>query len=210
MMRVLAAGDIHGKFKLFREQLDLLNPDFVLSTGDFGYWPNKNFERIWDSNKIPIYFCDGNHEFHPALQDFTEMTEVADNVFYMPRGSTLRMPDGRIVLFVGGARSIDREYRTKGVDYFPEEELTSEVLEIIDGIKKVDIVISHTKCSGFDVDIECDDDPSMEVLDEVFEIFNPSQWFFSHFHLYDKQYSDGCQWVCLNEFDEPGWYEWIK
>ena len=210
-MKILVAGDIHAKFSQFREEIDKLKPDMVFSTGDFGFWPGKyDIQGMFESNKIPIYFCDGNHEDHEALSEHMEITEIATNVFYMPRGSVLTLPDGKRALFMGGARSIDRHYRTEGIDYFPEEELGFDDILFLDDAEKIDIVITHTKPTGIDIDMECDDDPSMEVLDEVFEMFHPAKWYFSHFHLYKKLISDGCEWVCLNQFDEPGWYEWIE
>jgi len=46
----------------------------------------------------------------------------------MPRGSTFTLPDGSVVMFFGGANSIDQEYRTFGIDWFPEEAITRERL----------------------------------------------------------------------------------
>lgn len=215
-MRILVVGDIHAKFEQFLEEINTLKPDMVISTGDFGFWPGKyDLQGIFESNQIPIHFCDGNHEDHEAIMELTdeygtsEAIEVAKNLYYVPRGSTLELPDAQVVLFVGGARSIDRDYRAKGVNYFPEEELDFDVLDELDCVSDVDIVISHTKPSGIDIGVDCDYDPSMEVLDEVFEMFHPSRWFFSHFHTHAEQYTDECEWVCLNQLGEPGWYKWI-
>lgn len=210
MLKILVVGDVHANFAPFRSELENLKPDIVLSTGDFGYWPHKyDIECIWESNKIPIYFCDGNHEDHLALSEYIQKTEVADNVFYMPRGQILELPDNQTILFMGGARSIDRDYRVRGINYFSNEELSFDDIMLLDDTLKIDIVISHTKPSGIDVGLECDEDPSMEVLDEVFEMYHPTKWYFSHFHLQKKQYSDDCKWVCLNRFNEPGWFEWL-
>lgn len=41
-------------------------------------------------------------------------TEVAPGVIYQPSGSTLTLPDGRVVLFLGGAKSVDWPLRTGG------------------------------------------------------------------------------------------------
>ena len=38
----------------------------------------------------------------------------------------LGLPDGRIVLFMGGADSIDKKYRKIGFDWFPEELITQK------------------------------------------------------------------------------------
>ena len=209
LSRVLVVGDVHGRFTEFRQAIEKLKPEMVLSTGDFGYWPDKyNIEGLWDDNQIPIYFCDGNHEDHSVLKNYDEITEIADNVFYMPRGSTLQLPNGMIVLFMGGAVSIDRDIRCEGLNYFIEEELTYDDLPAED-LDEVDIVISHTKPTGIDIEIDIVDDASMEVLDEVFEMYRPHKWYFSHFHIYKFIESDNCKWYCLNMFNDEGWYEWL-
>ena len=124
-MKIMVVGDVHG---------------------DWGYWPkyhgksifHNNWSMTWDNYGVKnpdtdIYWCDGNHEDHWTLAAWD----------YMKRGSTLELPDGRTVLFMGGANSIDRKYRRLGDDWFPEELITQRQVMELPKVN-VDIIISHT------------------------------------------------------------------
>ncbi len=122
----------------------------------------------------------------------------------MPRGSTLTLPDGRVVCFIGGAKSVDHPLRSKGRNWFEEEVLGPEVLDHLP--ERADIVISHTaprslgiaaelskgrsaedwRAAGWDVS----PDPSEEVLDQVKARLKPKLWYFGHFHR-TKRYWGG-------------------
>ena len=83
-----------------------------------------------------MYFCDGNHEDHDKLDDLAvpwdhktrrlamskcNLVEVAHNIRHVRRGCTISLPDGRIVLFAGGAESFDRGDRMVYYSWFPQE-----------------------------------------------------------------------------------------
>lgn len=209
-LKCLIVGDIHGIYKPFRADLERLNPDIVLATGDFGYFPRiKPFITEWKNNNIPIYFCEGNHDDIETLNQLN-IHEVAENIFYKKRGETINLPDGRTVLFIGGAQSIDKYARTEGCDYFPQEILTAGDYYRLDTSLKVDIVVSHTKPNYFDVRIpKIVQDPSEDVLDGVFDLYKPKQWFFSHWHKNALGTYKDCEWTLLNYYNNPGWYRWL-
>ena len=112
----------------------------------------KRVPKPWDqfgikANDTKVYWCDGNHEDHwDLIEERNYMKapcEMMPNVYYMKRGSVLQLPDGRNVLFMGGADSIDKGARTVGLDWFPEEVINQKnVYGLPD--TKVDVVISHT------------------------------------------------------------------
>jgi predicted nucleotidyltransferase len=204
---VLVVGDVHGRYEELNRLIRVLKPKMVLQCGDFGYFPRLDYmpkdggETIYpfepqgkiENGNVPVHFCDGNHEDHEALAKFNSKTptghEVAPSVFYQERGSTITLPDGRVVLFMGGAESIDRHRRTEGRDWFPGELLTEADLASLPDCK-VDIVISHTLPAvlGFFGDFDSkshrykQDDPSRLVLDKVFYRYRPSYWYFGHWH----------------------------
>jgi len=69
----------------------------------------------------------------------------------MKRGSVLKLPDKRNILFIGGALSIDKKQRTIGYDWFPQETISQKnIFELPD--EKIDIVISHTAPKYFHPD----------------------------------------------------------
>jgi len=151
--RIVIAGDIHGCFRALDQAIKYFEPDLVLQCGDFGIWPWTDMDKIaegfrtTDGRVVPAHFCDGNHEHHQTLRMFRECTsppfEVGREVFYQPRGSTITLPNGRIVLFAGGAYSVDKDQRTPGTDWFPEEILTEDDFASFPNIPSVYMVISH-------------------------------------------------------------------
>lgn len=217
-MSIIITGDLHGQFKylnaLINKYKDRL--DLVICCGDFGYWPNygAKYTNI-KSQGIKVLWCDGNHENHWELQELNN-NEIAKDVFYMPRGSTYKLKDGRNILFMGGANSIDKKYRTIGVDWFPEETIAQQDLMYLPK-EKVDIFITHT-CPKelLDVmlpyDLEKFNDPSNEALSSLYQMYKPELWFFGHWHHY-KEGTMGdftTKWYALDCVEsDTRWWMWM-
>lgn len=229
--RILVIGDVHGAFRgRLNPLINVQQPDIILAAGDFGFWPNwpkhlggepsdpaKDIKgQMRNGNRCEIRWCDGNHEDHATLRRLSppgslDPVEVGPNVFYQPRGSTFSLPDGRTVLFIGGAKSVDWRDRTEGEDWFPEEILLPQ--DLPGKIPEADIVISHTAPTVFP--IQWDDrpearwdfspDPSRQVLDRVFEEVRPQRWYFGHFHKYRRSAVEDCRWVRRGKLDECKW-----
>ncbi|MDD2620941.1 MAG: metallophosphoesterase, partial [Syntrophomonadaceae bacterium] len=190
-------GDVEGDWKTMMETINEDRPDMVLQVGDFGYWPGRpeyKYSRKMFNNQIPIYFCDGNHEDHKNLRKLCKQhgsscpIAVGLNLFYMPRGSVLTLPDGRNVLFMGGAESVDKRQRTPGYDWFQQEIILPEdIANLPSEDTKVDIVISHTSTLEFQIvpDIYAGifaSDPCRAMLSQVLQKYQPDLWYFGHFH----------------------------
>jgi Icc-related predicted phosphoesterase len=215
-MEIIATGDIHGKFRylnaLINKYKDRL--DLVLCGGDFGYWPNfdSDHENI-KTHGIPVLWCDGNHENHWALRD-RKSDEIAENVFYMPRGSTYKLEDGRTILFMGGADSIDKDQRTIGRDWFPEEVITQKDMMNLPDVK-VDIIVSHTcPTELYPTMLKHYDGRSMEpsnyALSEIWKIYKPDLWFFGHWHYYKEGNLGDTKWYALGKtMSSQRWWRWV-
>jgi len=234
---IIVTGDIHGDWSALNKLINHKKPKIVLQTGDFGYFPrlieirqhgiislierNKvNDPLLLKQRKYPklpqgskLYFCDGNHEDHESLGLATS-NEVYPNVFHMKRGSTITLPDGRIVLFMGGAESLDKDSRIQGRDWFPEEEIKDSDIRNLDLNRKIDIVISHTCPMEFDVyDFGGKErDSSRLALSYILEIFRPSLWYFGHWHIYKTGFVKNCRWTVLDmTWGSSGkWWEYLK
>ena len=209
----MVVGDVHGSWGALNNLINSKKPNIILQCGDFGFWPSLHPIGPKDiKNKdCKIFWCDGNHEDHWALGKLKN-NEVAPNVFYMKRGSTLTLPDGRTVLFMGGAESVDRKWRTIGFDWFPDEIIKPRELDFLPDTT-VDIVISHTCPLSFDMDsfvITKDKliDPSRHALSYVLHCYKPKLWYFGHFHKWGKGKFEGCEWTALSMPGEIGW--WTK
>ena len=231
----LVFGDIHGEFaklnKIINRRRDSI--DMILQCGDWGYWPKFHGTTYVDrvtgkvkiennynvkNGKTKIYFCDGNHEDHESLNKL-ESNEIIPNIFYMKRGTTLTLDDGRVVLFIGGASSIDKEFRTPGYDWFPEEAITQQDIYNLPDMK-IDIVISHTcprefynklKFRNNFVSLKVNDS-SMDALSYVLNKYKPPLWYFAHFHLFKQGYDSNCRWTALSYIgsSERCWIELRK
>lgn len=163
-----------------------------------------------------IYVAPGNHEQWTLLNEWESAhgkvpIEVFPNIFYCPKGTFLEV-DGKTILFMGGADSIDKQWRTPGYDWFPDETIKErDIIDLPD--RKVDILISHT-CPESILKYVLpypDDalrDPSRLALDYVFNKYRPSHIYFGHFHTYKKgAISVTSHWTCLNQIGQTGWWE---
>lgn len=172
----------------------------------------KNTRR--DGSVIPLHFCRGNHEDHADLArlagDSRGAVEVAPGLFFQPDGSTLTLPDGRVVLFAGGAKSADWKQRN---DWQPEEVLTTEAVQAWPDMA-VDIVVSHTvpaRLGRIDKphlqggkDLDLGPDPSRDALDLVLARYRPRLWFAGHFHRRISRVLDGTRFEILIPVHDGG------
>lgn len=192
---------------------DLNHPELV----QLGY-SRRQITARWDqygikNHNTSIYFCDGNHEDHDALDYLCDGWEIMPGVFFKKRSSTLTLPDGRVVLFMGGADSIDKKWRVQGKDWFPQELISYKDIDRLPDCK-IDIVISHT-CPEVGVHYlnhleQKFHDSSQAALTYVLEKYKPSLWFFGHFHQYKKfQFKDTVFYALDMASVGSTWWTWL-
>jgi len=212
-MKTLIVGDVHGRFGDLNTLINKQKPDMIICCGDFGYWPGVkglSFDDIKPQD-TKILWCDGNHENHWALKE-RESDEIVPNVVYMPRGSTYTLDDGRTILFMGGADSIDKGMRTLGKDWFPEEVIRDRDLENLPDTK-IDIVVSHT-CPYELTNSICKSDfkhvePSNYALSNIWVKYHPELWYFGHWHFYKEHSERGTKFTTLSCLPTYlGWGRW--
>ena len=216
----LVVGDIHAAWGQINSLIQEQKPDIILQCGDFGFWPGHRFydpATKLHPGTTHVHWIDGNHDDLKALQERQNanqlhLSDSLPNVIFQPRGSTLpELPDGRTVLFAGGAFSVDNRVRMPGKDWFPDlEVLTEEDLKRFPdpATVQIDIVVSHTAPKEFSAKglpleqwpawWDRDQDPSCEILSKVLHSYKPSLWFFGHFHLYQEGSYNGCDWYALD------------
>ena len=211
-----------GKYKL--------DHNFRAPPADMPWLSGMRQEMPWDQygvkpGKSKIYFCPGNHEDWEDLElkatsDNPVQVEVMPAVFYMPRCSTLKLPDGRVILFMGGATSTDKEYRTYRYDWFPEESIKQKDIYNLPDVD-IDIVVSHTSPQEFKRGLfnkstdyrqrdpywlEKFSDPSCHALSHVLRRYKPSLWFFGHYHVVRTSMWLKTRWFALNKVNSTGWW----
>ncbi|SMF34653.1 metallophosphoesterase family protein [Desulfovibrio gilichinskyi] len=225
-MKTIILGDIHGDFQVINHLVTTEQPDIIIQCGDFGYWPHQNGWPPADPplklGNTKLYWCEGNHEDHEELANITEsgQLEVAPNCFYQPRGSILALPDGRNVLFFGGADSTDKESKIEGKSWFSNEIPAANDFEKLDPNQHIDIVVSHTCPSSFVLRrtpplgyskvpwLAKADDPTRDILDLILQKYEPAQWFFGHFHIHQVGKFQNTDWMALAVplDDEETWW----
>ena len=171
-----AIGDVHGKFDRYLELIH--DPNSTLPTiqvGDFGIFTSETREALEPLIAPTRHFViRGNH----------------DNLSELSKMKNIFVPDGTMIyntLFIGGASSIDRNLRTAGVDWWPDEQLTHKTTqEILAKIKENDptVVISHDAPHRivqemFGVDSY---DNTRMYLDDIYMNCQPDLWIFGHWH----------------------------
>jgi len=232
-MLILVGGDFHGRWGPVNILLNKKRPDIFLQCGDWGWWPRFHNTKALSTGQdlrkrkpwnlyglklhdTKMYFCDGNHEDHWALKAILQQPVHGDppemgmkNLFYMKRGKTLTLPDGRVILFMGGADSIDKDSRMIGVDWFPDEIITQDDVYNLPDMK-VDIVISHTAPNEFfsGLDTYKIHEPCMDALSYILHKYVPDLWYFGHFHQFKEGKYLDTHWTALNMVPDTGW--WVK
>lgn len=214
-------GDTHGEWgklntilnELYQKNKTDLN---VIITGDFGFWPfinEFNLSKIKIRSNIKIFFCPGNHENWFELEKIEKenpnkkIIEIHKNIFYCTFGAILEIENKKI-MFCGGAESIDKNHRTIGYDWFPNEIISyGDMLKLDQEIKTVDIIVSHTcpdfifKQMKFKTFFNKNSDPSCKYLTQIFQMYTPKLWFFGHFHFYQKILTNQTTFICLSSTD---------
>ena len=130
-------GDIHGFWEALDNLSTHLGPDdIVVQVGDFGvdrkFSDLEYLEKLFAKVQYKLIFIEGNHEHFPTIGMWhkDQLTEIAPNVFYAPRGLVMEL-DGKLVGFLGGAESVDKAWRTPGYDWFPEERVQQATDKVI-------------------------------------------------------------------------------
>lgn len=143
-----------------------------------------------------IYITGDKHANFYEVYNFCE--EEYPNILFAKDGEIYNL-DNKSVLTIGGAYSVDKEYRLIfGYQWYeseqPSEETKKKILDIVNKNKDVDIVLSHT-CpykymprevflSG--IDQSKVDNSTEYFLDEVENKLIYKKWYCGHYHT-EKQ-----------------------
>lgn len=210
-------GDIHGDFFMLGEKVRQAKEKgavAVIQVGDFGFYP-----RLLDKLRqldlvLPVYWIDGNHEMHEAFLD-DDNRKTHDNCVFVPRGTVAEI-DGRRIAFMGGASSVDKEYRMNyGMHWSALENIRSQDMirmreELMKVHNKVDMFITHVPPQSviqkhFDPRVLKDffglplswRDPDADRVEELWNEMNNVPMYCGHMHRSVK--SGNCQILNIDE-----------
>jgi predicted phosphohydrolase len=204
MAKTRYIGDVHG----FKNELSLVLyniPDDVTSViqvGDMGvgfgqgdYWHESLDDMMRSVNGR---FIRGNHDNPSQCREMSSW-----------------ISDGLVendVMYVGGAWSIDYQWRTMGVDLWDDEELSYDKLDKIISIYETvrpRVMVTHDCPLSVSNKLFVERGKSFSkaqfktrtgsALQTMFEIHKPELHIFGHWHCDTDEVIDGTRFVCLNE-----------
>lgn len=202
-------GDTHREFYRLH---DIEKNNMLIILGDTGinYYLDERDNKLKEQlncYNIKLFCIQGNHEERPDnISTYKEIDMFGGKVFIeeeypnliFAKNGELYDIDNKKVLVIGGAYSVDKNYRIiYGYPWFKDEQLSKEEMNNILNKYKgqhIDIVLSHTcplKYEPTEVFMKCIDqsdvDKSMEkFLDRVEESINYDKWYCGHYHT-EKQ-----------------------
>ena len=215
-------GDIHGNFNNLIKLIDKIgNTSPIIQVGDFGITNNHgNMKEILNrlNNKLgevgnKMYVIRGNHD-NPI---YWNGDWLLDNIELLPDYS-VREIEGKTVLFVGGALSIDRIPRLMdgGNYYWIDEEFVFDKKKI-DELIGIDVVITHTAPKFAPPQTINDlvrgfaqyDQPLLHELaiergemSEMYELLTKknyiTHWFYGHFHTNSIYTYENTDFICVH------------
>lgn len=216
MSNIYITGDTHGDFKkilYFCDKYKTSKKDIMIVLGDAGinyYLDNYDYILKEELLNYPItFFCiHGNHEERPENIKTYKTKIFNDGIVYYEEKypNILFAKDGEIytlnnkkVLVIGGAYSVDKNYRLMmEYNWYESEQPSVEtkhmIIEKINNNNKVDIVLSHTcpfKYMPYEaflkgIDQSKVDNDTEKFLDEVESKLEYKKWYCGHFHI-DKK-----------------------
>ena len=208
---IYITGDTHRNFsRIYKLEKDTDNMLIVLGDVGINYYLNeedKNYKEYLKKFNLKLFCVRGNHEERPDnISTYKEVEmfggevfieEEYPNLIFAKDGETYNI-DGKNILVIGGAYSVDKQYRLlHGYKWFKDEQLTKKEMDtILDKVKgkHFDIVLTHTcpyKYEPREVFMQGLDqskvDKSMEhFLDKIEENINYDKWYCGHYHT-EKQ-----------------------
>ena len=180
-------GDIHGKVK---EYLQLIEDcDSSIQCGDMGI------------GFVKIPKVEGNHKWIRGNHDNPNMAAKHPNNI---KDGTFFKEDS--IFCVGGAWSIDWEWRTPGISWWPNEEVgVNKFQKIIDyyTLCQPEVMVTHDcptiMAKQLKSNHQWDKSKTRQAFDIMFETWKPEVWIHGHHHVNATIDISGCRFFSLAE-----------
>lgn len=233
MQRLFITGDKHGDFDFlsyFCQENNTTKDDVLIILGDAGilYYGDKSPKEIAlktyiSKQPITLLCVRGNHEARPSERDSIKAAFHEDwnetvyfdknypNILYAVDGGEYVI-NGKFILTIGGAYSVDKEYRKiMGWYWNPTEQLSQVERNAIECITEdchYDYVLTHT-CPYEDMPTylflknidQSKVDNTMELwLQKIKEQITFNHWYYGHYH--DDRDFDNNMTILYNEIRE--------
>lgn len=206
MNRTYITGDLHQSIDIcklathrFPIQKELDKSDVMIVCGDAGLvWDGSKKEQYWQSwlneKNFTTFCCLGNHENFPLIETYPiveifggKAREIQPSIFYAISGEIYTI-NGKKMLFINGADSHDKEWRTEGKSWWPQEQITdNEIEQALENLAahnfQVDYIISHTGGSEICRQLGFMPTVSDKRFDKILEVTKYDEHYCGHYHM---------------------------
>lgn len=212
---IYLTGDTHGKFDRIEEFCNskgTTRKDVIIILGDAGinYYGDKRDEKLKQrlaSMPITLFCIHGNHENRPQnlmnlyRQHFFHggsvlIEDAYPNIIFGLDGEVYDF-NGLRTMVIGGAYSVDKEYRQMmGWNWWPDEQPDEQTKEYVENVldfngREMDVFLTHTGpessipteafLSGID---QSKVDKTTDLfLEHIKNTTSFKRWYFGHFHI---------------------------
>lgn len=200
-------GDVHGKFRSYKTIIK--GAPASIQVGDMGVGFRRFPHGEWETNpphrqmvKHKATFIRGNHD-NPAVC----------------KGHSQWIPDGHYdpktgTMFIGGADSIDKQYRIKDYSWWKDEELPYGELSRLVGYyesAKPKIMVTHDAPQMIAHEVirpmlmqnyaKFETTRTRQAFQQMWQIHQPDLWIFGHYHVSFDVVHGTTRFVCLAELE---------
>ena len=212
--QVYLTGDTHGRFERIRafcQERRTTREDLLIILGDAGinYYGSARdalLKKALAELPVTLLCVHGNHEQRPtAAKGYVEQAFCGGAALVQPEYPNLLFAvDGEVYellgkscLVVGGAYSVDKEYRlARGWGWWPDEQPDDAVKGRVEAARekrnwRVDVVLSHTCPLRYEptevfptfIDQSAVDKSTERWLGEIERRLRYRQWYCGHYHV---------------------------
>ena len=206
---IYITGDTHGftdfnKLEKYFSRRYVSDKDYLLILGDVGVVWNKNYEKSltrYSFLGLTIFFIDGNHENFTLLNKFpiikknnAKVHVLYEGIYHVLRGEILIL-NNTSFLCIGGAESIDKQYRKENVSWWKEERISEYDVDqafysLAKTNLKVDYVLTHCAPDCINVkELNFASNESTKQLSRLCPHVETKHWYFGHYHI-DKTFNE--------------------
>jgi predicted phosphodiesterase len=197
MNKITIIGDLHGKYDKYHKIIRQTDKyPYTIQIGDFGF----KYDTLKNVDHTKHVIIGGNHDNYDICYNYPH--------FLSDYGYMVNF-NGIDFFYYRGAYSIDRQYRTIGIDWWQNEQVTIDQFmkarELYRQIKPK-IMITHD-CPDFMVPRYIGPHSRMYenitnwALGELFKIHEPKLWLHGHHHLSSTITYGKTKFVCLDELE---------
>lgn len=186
-------GDVHGKYSEYANIVKGCN--YSIQLGDMGF----KYDILKDIDSTRHMILPGNHDNYSICYEYSHF--LGD--YGYTRLNTIDF------FYYRGAYSIDRQYRTIGIDWWQNEQVDIESFiearELYRSVKP-DIVLSHD-CPEQIAQLMLKPRQRMYQnitgwgLGELYKIHEPKLWIFGHWHESRTIIYGNTKFICLDELE---------